>query len=373
MITWGQRGKAAVLLDGQFGSTGKGQIAAWLALNACPDGVNIATTNAGAQAGHTTRFKGHEFICYHLPTVAVTRHEFMSSGPVAIAYINAGSIIDPEALGQELRSVQFPWDRTVIHPRAAVITAEHKAAERARGSSTEGLASTQKGVGAALADKIMRRAKLAGDHAVLGKWCDQYDLNAIMAQGGAVVTVEVPQGFGLSINHGWDYPACTSRDCYVNSALNDAGIHPSFLGRICMVVRTMPIRVGAIFNEMGEKVGDSGPFPPDSVELDWLLDLPGIEPERTTVTKRVRRIATWSDTLYRRACSFNRPDVVALTFCDYLNTPDQLHDLVERMLAIEVDLGLHSVQKLFSWGNRVEDVGSLSDALTYLDSRGVIR
>lgn len=372
-MIWGQKGKVAVLLDGQFGSTGKGQIAAWLSLNACPHGVDIATTNAGAQAGHTTRYEGKEFICYHLPTVAVMQGRYREAGhPFTRAYVNAGSIIDPEALAKELHDTGFYLSSLHIHPRAAVITQAHKEAERARGSSTEGLASTQKGVGAALADKIMRRATLAGDTPSLALNCSMFDLNEFLRRG-CTITAEVPQGFGLGINHGWDYPACTSRDCYVNSALNDAGIHPSFLGNTCMVVRTMPIRVGAIYNEMGEKVGDSGPFPPDSRELDWARDLPGVEPERTTVTKRVRRIATWSDLLYRRACSLNRPDIVALTFCDYLNVPEELEELVERMIAVEAELGLHSVQKLFSWGNRVEDVGGLEAALTYLRRRGPMR
>ena len=50
MIEWGTKGKASVLVDGQFGSTGKGLAAAYLAEH-IKQPLDVATTNAGAQAG----------------------------------------------------------------------------------------------------------------------------------------------------------------------------------------------------------------------------------------------------------------------------------------------------------------------------------
>jgi len=176
----------------------------------------------------------------------------------------------------------------------------------------------------------------------------------------ACVTMEVPQGMGLSLNHGFAYPTCTSRDAYVTSGLSDAGIHPSFLGKVAMVVRTKPIRVGNIYSPEGEMLGSSGPFYPDSVELDWVKDLPHVVPERTTVTKRVRRIATWSNTQYRDALSLNRPDIVSLTFCDYLTGPGEFNDYLMRMRATEQELGLNPV-RLYSVGPNVEDVFTSAD------------
>src|SRR5690349_21312375 len=156
MLQWGVHGKASVLIGGQFGSEGKGLAAAYLAAKHLQDiDVDVATTNAGAQAGHTTRFAdGRKFVCFHLPTTGVIRKN-------AASYINAGSIIDPVSLRAEIEACGVR--NLVIHPRAAVITDENRATERGNGSSTERTASTQKGVGAAIADKIMRRAKLAGD------------------------------------------------------------------------------------------------------------------------------------------------------------------------------------------------------------------
>lgn len=243
-----------------------------------------------------------------------------------------------------------------VHPNAAIISPEDKETERAAASSTSKIASTQKGVGSAISNKIMRRSKVARDYDIFGDIINtcQIDLNKRLAAGGAVV-VEVPQGTGLSINHSGFYPYTTSRDCWVGSGLNDAGIHASFLGPVCMVVRTFPIRVGNLTNEMGEQIGTSGPFYSECAELSWEKDFPGIEPERTTVTKRVRRIASWSHTQYEDALRLNRPTIVALTFCDYLKSADAFLTLINNMEAREGRVGLN-VQHIYAFGPCVEDV-----------------
>ena len=125
--------------------------------------------------------------------------------------------------------------------------------------------------------------------------------------------MEVPQGFSLSVNHGF-YPYTTSRNVTVAAALNDLGVHPSYLGSVHMSLRTYPIRVGNIVVD-GQEIGNSGPFYPDSVELQW-EDL-GQTPERTTVTQRIRRIATFSLIQYKAALRVNKPDFVFLNFANY--------------------------------------------------------
>lgn len=350
-IKWAVPGKAAVLCDGQFGSTGKGLIAAWLA-NYAADSVDVATTNAGAQAGHTTCFAdGRKYVTFHLPTLGVEK-------PMAKCYINAGSVIDYDSLVAELAACGVEDHRVVIHPRAAVITPEAREIERDVSSSTTRLASTQKGVGATLAAKVMRQASLAGTDDRLTHRVGMMDLNKMMRYG-ATVTLEIPQGLGLSLNHGLEYPYCTSRDCYVGSGLSDAGIHPHFLGNTCMVVRTKPIRVGNIYDAEGNELGTSGPFYGDSRELTW-GDFPGVTPERTTVTKRVRRIATWSNRQYIDGLTLNRPDIVALTFCDYLSGPGEFNDYLLRMRIAEEQVGIRPL-RLYSVGPNVEDVTDSPD------------
>lgn len=352
-MQWGKRGEASVLFGGQFGSEGKGLAAAWLAENAANQ-IAVATTNAGAQAGHTTCYKdaarthglGNKFVCFHLPTTGVVHRA------AALSYINAGSIIDVPAFLAELQATCV--HRVMIHPHAAVIAPEDRAAEKAAGSSVSRIASTQKGVGSAISNKIMRRGRLAGETPELMPYVGTLDLNQIMGDWKSVV-VEAPQGFDLSLNHGLRYPFTTSRDCWVGSALSDAGIHPSLVGEICAVVRTFPIRVGHLTDEFGNRLGDSGPFYPDSRELDWATDMPGIEPERTTVTKRIRRIATWSDQQYENMLRMNRPTLVFLNFCNYLRGARSFIQQIDRMAAIERRVGLQ-VNRIYGFGPNVEDV-----------------
>lgn len=374
-VRWGSTGEASVLVGGQFGSEGKGLFSAWLAHQINPDnGRIIATANAGAQAGHTTQYAGgRKFICFHLPTTGpALYHADTGKYPNvnATSYINAGAIIDLEALEAELKSVDYPEALVTIHPRAAVITDKNKSDERDAGSSTTKLASTQKGVGAAIADKVMRRAVLAQDVVGLANYfqIEALDLNRYLSRGRSVV-VEVPQGTGLSLNHGGEYPYVTSRDAYVGSGISDAGVHPKFVGPIAMVVRTFPIRVGNIYNELGEKLGSSGPFWGGSLELDWARDFPDIEPERTTVTKRVRRIATWSDAQYAHALSLNRPTIVCLNFVNYFQNAKALHDLVVRMDSVESRMGVRP-RTVYGFGPNVEDVTDDFDrAVSWFDKR----
>lgn len=331
--------------------------------------MDVATTNAGAQAGHTTKYAdGTGFVCYHLPTTAVAISQRGPIGATPVAYINGGSIIDIDSLEKEIVDCGISKMYVHIHPRAAVIGDEHRALERIENAGPSKIASTQKGVGAALSDKIMRRAKTAQSFERLASMVDNINLNGLISNGGAVV-VEVPQGTDLSINHGLSYPYCTSRDCWVGSGLDAAGIHPCFVGPVCMVVRTFPIRVGHLYNEMGETIGTSGPFYADSQELDWHTDFPGIEPERTTVTKRVRRIATWSRTQYKRAASLNRPTIVFINFANYLVSAGGLVYLQQQIAAIHGELGLRT-HVAYGFGPCVEDVTDDFDrAVSWFDKR----
>lgn len=311
-------GKAALLIDGQFGSTGKGLITAYLAQH---NKFHIATTNASANAGHTTVIGDRKFVTFHTPTTAVM-------DPNCIAYLNAGAIIDPEVLAQEI--IEFGLQgRLIIHPHAAVIYQHHRDAEREAASSATKIGSTQKGVGAALADKLMRRGNVAKNDPFLSQFIDpSFHLGLEMDEHGAAVIVEVPQGFSLSLNSGF-YPYTTSREVTVAQGIADAGLHPGQLGKVMMTARTFPIRVGNIQDEFGREIGNSGGGYPDQPELAW-ENFPGVEPERTTVTKRVRRIFTWSDLQWLHSVQTLKPDFVFLNFVNYLTDRTALAELEAR-------------------------------------------
>lgn len=341
-------GKATVLFGGQFGSEGKGAIAAYLAKD---ETFDIATSNAGAQAGHTSIVGDHKFIAFHFPTIAVWSR--------ALCYLNAGTIIDEKVLLDEIERAENPAfgtggikNRLRIHPNCAVITDANREAEGRHDAGTTRIASTQKGVGAALAAKVRREGKTARDCEALAPYVGVVDLNEHLSRW-AKVAVEVPQGFSLSLNASGFYPYTTSRDCGVSQGLADAGIHPSFLGLSVMVVRTFPIRVGNIVKD-GETLGTSGDVFKDQREISF-ADI-GQPEERTTVTGRVRRIFTWSDQQVMQSVKANRPDVVALTFTNYCSRAE-VGNIIGRIQDIYFALGMAPPHFIYEWGPSVRECG----------------
>lgn len=299
-------GKLNILLDGQFGSTGKGLVASYIGWY---NHVDIAITNASMNAGHTFYVNGSKYITKHLPITGILNDK-------STIYLCAGAIINPEFLIKELKDFDINPDRVCIHPRCAII--EDIDVNYEAEGSVKKIASTRSGVGSALIRKIDRSSKLAMGHPLLKDMIHEIDLAFYLDQG-VTAGMEVPQGFSLSINSGYSYPHCTSREITVTAALSDAQLHPSYLGNVFAVIRTYPIRVGNIV-ENGKIVGNSGPFFPDSKETSW-REL-GVDPEYTTNTKRIRRVATFSMIEYNKMLKMFHPDYVFLNFANYLNLKD---------------------------------------------------
>lgn len=325
-------GKLNIIIDGQFGSTGKGLLASYIGVH---NHVDIAVTNASPNAGHTFYDRDDKkIVARHLPISGIINDR-------SLIYLCAGSIINPVILMQEIEELDLDPCRIVIHPRAAVISREDIELEQTAKLGVKRIASTMNGVGMALTRKINRTAKLACDTDRLLEFVKVIDLQGYMRHG-CTVLMEVPQGLDLSLNHGLAYPYCTSRDITIPSAMNDAGVHPSYLGKVSVAIRTFPIRVGNVV-ENGKEVGNSGPFHEDSVETTW-SDLK-LEDEFTTCTKRVRRVATFSKIQYDKMIEMLRPDYVFLNFCNYLSRLkiDNMLERFERVTHV-------------GFGPRVEDV-----------------
>lgn len=187
-----------------------------------------------------------------------------------------------------------------------------------------GIASTMTGGGAALRRKIARKATVAGDVPELRRWIADRTAEVLaVARAGGVVLAESAQGFDLSLNHGLRYPYCTSRDVTTASVLSNLGAPPQLMSRCWASMRTFPIRVGHLVVD-GVKQGDSGPCYPDQKELTWdevraITGSEAVRPELTTVTKRVRRIFTWSPTQWRKFVMMCQPTDVFLNFVNYLD------------------------------------------------------
>lgn len=313
---WFTQPGAYILIDGQFGSTGKGALAALIG-ELLGDKISYCTTNAGPNSGHTgfvvrdsaqhddPLFEYNPMLDRWSKKVLTQQIPVVSVVAKIPAVLNAGAVVSPPILRAEAARYGFDKANLFVHPNAAVIDPEY---EHDDAESTAKIASTNKGVGRAIARKVMREGNVAK-----GRLQDLAYFSTVGIQpydwSNDVVFVETAQGFSLGIDQPF-YPYTTSRNCTVGQALSDAGIHPSFLRKTIMCVRTFPIRVG------NTPEGHSGDCYPDQQETTW--EELGLAPELTTVTKRVRRVFTWSRQQFRDAVATNRPDAIFVNFFQYL-------------------------------------------------------
>lgn len=282
-------GKLQIVVDGQYGSSGKGHVAGYLAKYEYYRGRDVlAVRVAGPNAGHSvwgTDATGEpkEFKLRHVPTAAVT----VPSASLALA---AGSEVDGQVLADELALLDacgyFASERLKVDRNATLLTPEHIKMEVEDGLQ-ERLGSTAKGVGAARSERIWRRA---------ATWGGGVDVARMIREsfwGDCTVLIEGTQGYGLGL-HTDNYPFTTSSDCRAIDFLSMAGVSPwsKDINSVepWVVFRTRPIRVA----------GNSGAL---KDETSWLaLDLPE---ERTTVTNKVRRVGAWDSQLARAAVDAN--------------------------------------------------------------------
>lgn len=345
-----QKGRVSTVVGGQWGSEGKGAACAFVASHLAErdEFFDIVATNAGAQAGHTSTHNGITRVTFHLPT-----YPLIAPRAKPLVYLNAGAVIDVDVLEKELADYGDLLGDFFIHPNAAIITDECRLAEMGKDSAQTKIASTRKGVGEAVARRALRSGMIARDCPSLKQYVRRINLNSRLAAGASIL-VEVPQGFSLSLS-GKFYPYCTSRNCTIGQAMSDADIHPSFCGETMMVIRTYPIRVGDI-KENGETLGMSGGCYPDQQETSW--EALGVKAEITTVTKRVRRVFTFSMQQLIDAMTVLRPSVVFLSFCDYLKQSDEIINLRREIITSANIVGVKEPEIVYAFGPSTDDVRS---------------
>jgi len=119
------------------------------------------------------------------------------------------------------------------------------------------------------------------------------DVAAIALNRGKDIQIEGTQGYLLSLHHR-NYPQVTSSDCTALDFLTMARIAPWVVRpedlEVWVTYRPFPIRVA----------GNSGPL---TGETTW--EQLGLEPELTTVTKKVRRVGVWDGVLASEAATAN--------------------------------------------------------------------
>jgi len=301
-----RKGYVDIVIGGQYGSEGKGQIVDYLL-----DDYDVVVRVGGPNAGHSVAEGGITHIYRMLPSGSATHQAHYVLGP--------GMIVEPQALVKEIGECKLDVSQLTIDPQVMTLTQEDKTNE---GSLVRDIGSTGSGTGAATARRILERgtggAKLARDVPELKHYIGKAtDVLSKELSEGKRILVEGTQGTGLSLYHG-DYPYVTSRDTTVAGCLSEAGIAPTSVRRVIMVCRAYPIRV------QNPKNGTSGPL---SQEIDWrvvskrsgipLKEL--MKHERGSVTGRLRRVGEFDWKLLKESSFLNGPTDIALTFADYLS------------------------------------------------------
>lgn len=303
------KGKICVLVGGQYGSEGKGAIAAHIA-NDYDIHVRVGSPNAG----HTIYWKGAKHVMQSIPCGWIN--------PNADIVIGRGALLNMKQFMKELVHIltYYPdfLERLFIDPEAGILSEEfHKAEGGTEGEMHRRIGSTGEGVGVARVARINRDKSVfkqfkdvAMEYGLESCLCDNTPKKIADAQDmGYNILIEGTQGSALSLLHS-HYPYCTSIDTNAAGIISEVGIAPTRVTDVLMVCRTYPIRVA----------GNSG-YMKDEITWDELNRRMGknIIPEKTTVTHKVRRIAEWDDELFKQSCILNEPTAIALTFADYID------------------------------------------------------
>lgn len=342
-----------VIVGGQFGSEGKGQIAAHIS----PE-YDCLVRVGGPNAGHTVYEKPTKHVFHLLPSGT-------HRSPNAKLIIGPGAVLNLEKILQEIREFDVEAGRLIIDENAVIISQADIDEEQ---KIKDTISSTGQGVGYATANNILARLKGDDKHKAknfikelrpyLGHTDSELEK---MYRDGKKILLEGTQGTGLSLHHGL-YPHITSRDTSVSGCLSEAGISPKRVRKIIMVTRTYPIRVG----------GESGPFLSKEIDMKIVAERSGkdaedlIQKEITTTTKKKRRIAEFSWALFRKACELNSPTDIALTFTDYISIKNENARRYER-LTPETRQFIEEIERCS--GVKVSLIGTTFDYRAVIDRR----
>ena len=297
-----------VLVGAQWGSEGKGHIASYLA----PE-YGVLVRVGGPNAGHKVYRESGALTYHHLPSGTRDNED-------AKVVIGPGAVVRVPELLAEIAQCGRSSESLFIDPNAMVI--EDADIER-ENLGMSGIGSTKRGVGEATARKVLRpaaepKARLTGEIPELARYIrptlEVLD-NAFRA--GQRVFLEGTQGTGLSLHHG-SYPYVTSRDTTVSGCLAEAGIAPSRVRKILMVVRSYPIRVHGGSGPMGREISWAEVARRSNQNARRLR-----AHEHTSTTNKLRRVAEFNWTLLRQAASLNGPTDIALSFADYISKANE--------------------------------------------------
>lgn len=279
-----------LVVGGFFGDEGKGKIAAYVAL---AGNYKYAARTGAINAGHTVVFNGKKYKLRCISAGFVNRE--------AKLLIPPGALIKLDVFFGEVKTLGVE-KRVLVDYNMGVIEEAHVERERSD-HQLAFIGSTLQGVGAAMADRVLRKLKLAREFEELKPYlCDVPLVVNEALDRGEKVLVEGTQGTFLSLYHG-TYPYVTSRDTTASALLSEVGVGPRRVDMVLVVFKAYVTRVGA-----GPLPGELSPE--EAAARGWI--------EVGTVTGRPRRAAPFNVELAKRAIMLNSATHVAITKVDAL-------------------------------------------------------
>lgn len=257
--------KIDVIVDLQYGDSGKGKVAHFLAKD--KKYTHVLRYNGGSNAGHTIFHNGVKFATHQVPAGV-----FFGIKSI----IGSGCVVDVEALNKEIKELEDGGISTkgllFIAKNAHVVQQKHK--DEDGGESKIG--TTRRGIGPTYRDKYARTGVRAEQVPELAPYLIDTYKEFYETKKKQLVLGEGAQGFGLDIDWG-DYPFVTSSHCTTAGAqLN--GFPPQAVRNVWGVAKAYETYVGlkefepkdAIFEKIRERGEEYGVTTGRARQCNWL-------------------------------------------------------------------------------------------------------
>ena len=337
-----------VVVGSQWGDEAKAKIVDYLAI----DADYVVRFQGGANAGHTVKVNGEEFIFHLIPSGIMY--------PEKVCVIGNGVVLDPSALLNEIEELKKRGisveGRLHISQKTHLVMPYHKLLDQAseKHKQQKAIGTTGRGIGPAYRDKaarvgirivdlldrdlfvekLSRNVKEANEILTKIYGYDPLDVDEIVdfcldfdkkidpyikdvsiilydaMKAGKNILFEGAQGALLDIDHG-TYPFVTSSNTVAAAACVGTGIGPTHITQVIGVMKAYTTRVG------------NGPFPTE-FDDEFAEIIRQIGGEFGSTTGRPRRCGWFDGVLGAYAARINGLSALAVTKLDVL---DSLEDI----------------------------------------------
>ena len=278
-----------VIAGGFWGDEGKGKIISYLALK---EPLDFCIRTGSVNAAHTIWFKGKRYALHMVPGGFVNEK--------CRLLIGAGSNVDVRQFFEEVEATNVK-NHIGVDSQASIIEEKHSMQDKASAHLKQVVGTTGRGVGPAIEERVRRTAKLARDILELKPYLADVsaEINDAIDEGKKVL-LEGTQGLMLSLFHG-TYPYVTGRDTSASAICSEAGVGPTRIDDVLVVLKSFMTRVGA------------GPLPgeiskEEAQKRGWF--------ETAAGTGRDRRSAPFNFELAKKAVTINGATKIAITKLD---------------------------------------------------------